>query len=75
MTGDGRVMVVDGMLDRVQIFDANGSPIVQIGRQGEEEGMFWSPTGIDVDGDLVYVADTYNHRIQVLRLEERGKKP
>jgi DNA-binding beta-propeller fold protein YncE len=63
------------MLDRVQVFDATGVPVVQIGSQGEAEAMFWSPAGIDLAGDLVYVADTYNHRIQVLRLESQGEAP
>jgi DNA-binding beta-propeller fold protein YncE len=72
---DGRVLVVDGMLDRVQVFDASGVPVGQFGSQGEAEGMFWSPAGIDIVGDLVYVADTYNHRIQVLRLESQEEAP
>lgn len=68
---DGRLVVVDGMLDRVQLFGERGVPIIQIGAQGDAEGMFWSPAGVDVEGDLIYVADTYNHRIQVVRVEEQ----
>ena len=69
---DGRIVVVDGMLDRVQLFDLHDNSSIAIGHQGESPGSFWSPTGVDVDEDRMFVADTYNHRVQILRLEDVG---
>jgi sugar lactone lactonase YvrE len=40
------------------------------GSEGEEEGQFSGPEGIDVDSEgNVYAADTGNFRIQVFRPE------
>lgn len=63
----GRIYVVDGLFDNVQVFDRSGRLLLVIGGAGDQEGQFWSPAGITVSGDLIYIADTFNHRIQVLR--------
>jgi DNA-binding beta-propeller fold protein YncE len=63
----GNVYVVDGLFDNVQVFDRSGRLLLVIGAAGSAPGEFWSPAGIDIDGDLIYVADTFNHRIQILR--------
>ena len=69
---DGTIYVVDQGNARVQRFDPDGS---FIGLWGAEEGDVTfartesglGPTGLDVGPDgLVYVADTWNHRIVVL---------
>ncbi len=71
--GRGRVWVVDAMQDNVQVFGRDGNLELVIGSRGGEPGTFWSPCGICIDGDRVYLADTFNDRIQVLRL--LGGKP
>jgi DNA-binding beta-propeller fold protein YncE len=65
----GHVYVVDALFNAVQIFDAAGRLLLPIGQIGRERGEFWLPTGIfiDRDSDLIYVADSYNRRVQVLR--------
>lgn len=67
---DGSIYVMDTGNLRVQKFDAQGKFSVQWGRMGTADGEFvmvqgFGPTGIAVGPDgIVYVADTWNHRIQ-----------
>lgn len=66
----GHVYVVDALFHAFQIFDAKGRLLLPIGERGQERGEFWLPTGIYIDhddGDTIYIADSYNHRIQVFR--------
>lgn len=39
-----------------------------MGRPGTEPGEFGYPNGIFITGDLVFVVERDNHRIQVMRL-------
>jgi sugar lactone lactonase YvrE len=60
---------VDALFHAVQAFDLQGNYLGTVGRQGRGEGEFWMPSGIFIDPeDYLYVADTYNARIQVFRL-------
>jgi DNA-binding beta-propeller fold protein YncE len=53
----------------VQIFDSEGSFLYSFGKQGQGAGEFWMPAGIHIDKeDRIYVADSYNARIQVFQL-------
>lgn len=71
-TGDGAILVVDMGNGRVERYSSGGSyeatwggPESDIGFNVTPEGL--GPTGIAVGFDgLVYVADTWNHRIVVL---------
>ena len=63
----GNIWVVDALFDNIQIFDSAGRLLLIVGRSGQEPGEFWSPAGIGIQGDMVYVADTFNNRIQVLK--------
>lgn len=64
---DGHVYVADAMFDAVQIFDAAGNFLLAFGKTGTGAGDFWLPGGLFVAGDRIYVADTYNRRVQVFR--------
>lgn len=64
---DGHVYVADAMFDAVQIFDADGNFLLAFGKTGAGAGDFWLPGGLFVAGDRIYVADTYNRRVQVFR--------
>jgi DNA-binding beta-propeller fold protein YncE len=66
--GQGSIYVVDALFDNVQVFSPEGRLLLVIGSAGREVGQFWSPAGIDIAGDLIYIADTFNHRIQILRI-------
>ncbi len=74
---EGLVYVADSDNHRIQVFDAQGTFLRQWGSQcnletghgcqtPEGDGQFQEPWGLDVGPDgRVYVADTWNHRIQV----------
>lgn len=63
----GNVYVVDALFDNVQIFDPQGRVLLVIGTGGGAPGQFWSPAGIDIVDDRIYVADTFNDRLQLFR--------
>lgn len=69
----GRLYVADGRMHRIQVFDvAGGGLIASWGSQGTGPGQFQEPWGVAVGpGGVVYVADTWNHRIQ--KLDRDGK--
>jgi hypothetical protein len=52
----------------MQIFNKDGDLLLTIGGQGQEQGQFWLPNGVFITkSNLIFVADTYNKRIQVFR--------
>lgn len=70
---DGSVFVADARNHRIQKFDADGNLIWTSGSFGTidtntaENGQFNEPWGVGVGPDgSVYVADTWNHRVQKL---------
>ena len=63
---DGAVCIADTGNHRILIFNPDGSLRTEYGDWGRFPGMFAEPTGIEFHGELVYVADRLNHRIQVL---------
>jgi len=63
---NGHVYVTDTGNKRVVVFDGVGNYITQFGSGGVGDGQFDEPVGLAVDADgAVYVADTWNMRIQV----------
>ncbi|HOE95240.1 MAG TPA: 6-bladed beta-propeller [Candidatus Sumerlaeota bacterium] len=67
---EGRLIVVEGLHDAVQFFSAEGELLLSIGRPGQAPGEFWLPAGVAYDPatDLLFVADSYNARVQVFRM-------
>lgn len=63
-----RVYVVDSEFDNFQIFDANGRLLYFIGASGQQPANFYLPARIDYHKNKLYVADTYNSRIQVFKI-------
>ena len=61
----GNVFVVDTGNKRVVVYDSDGKFLYQIGSEGLDIGQFEEPVGITFDPrGYLYIADTWNHRIQ-----------
>ncbi|UCC78645.1 MAG: hypothetical protein JSW64_10215 [Candidatus Zixiibacteriota bacterium] len=74
MDNENHVYVVDNIFDNVQVFDKAGKLLLVIGSGGQSPGQFWSPAGIDIVDNTIYIADTFNNRVQILRYLEGGKR-
>ena len=65
---DETLYVVDYKGNRIQRFREDGTFLGAAGGAGRQGGRFATPRGVAVtpraDGDIVFVADTYNHRVQ-----------
>ena len=49
--------------------------MMAFGHEGTEPGEFWLPAGIFVDQrNRIYVADSFNKRIQIFELLEKVEK-
>lgn len=68
---NGDVYVLDGQQSRVYVYDYAGIVLWTVGGYGRDEpGMLFFPRAIAVSADdRLYVADSYNRRIQILRLD------
>jgi DNA-binding beta-propeller fold protein YncE len=64
---DGHVYVVDGLFHVFQLFDKSGNFLLHVGGQGQGKGEFWLPSGIFIKDNVIYVADSFNRRVQVFR--------
>jgi DNA-binding beta-propeller fold protein YncE len=63
---NGKVYVLDGVNNKVKVFNSKGSSLFSFGGAGQGNGKFTFPLGIYLDEeDRVYVADSGNHRVQV----------
>ncbi|MDX2166139.1 MAG: glycosyltransferase family 39 protein [Deltaproteobacteria bacterium] len=61
---DGNLLVADRNNHRIQEFDRNGDFVRAWGRYGEAAGEFKEPHDVAADREFIYVADTWNQRIQ-----------
>jgi len=64
---EGHVYVADAMTNQVQIFDTNGTFLLGFGAGGKGPGAFQMPAGLAIWNDMIYVADSFNRRVQVFR--------
>lgn len=73
--GAGRLVIVDPFDFSLTVLDPeNGDLIAKYGQAGIAEGQFTYPSGIDYDPsrDWFAVADTFNSRVQIVRLPDSG---
>ncbi len=68
---NGRMYVVDYMRHTVLVYDEDGKFLTEFGGLGWGEGWFQYPRDIEVDSEgRIFVADTFNDRIQVFEVKE-----
>jgi hypothetical protein len=63
-------VAVEGLYDSLIFFSPSGELLLTIGGAGSDPGQFWLPAGLvmDHERDLLFVADSYNSRVQVFRI-------
>jgi uncharacterized protein (TIGR03663 family) len=70
---DGLVIISDTGNKRIVVFGSNGEFISQFGEEGFAPGQFSEPVGLALDAEgHLYVADTWNQRIQSFTLDVGG---
>ena len=63
----GQLFVADTYAHDIKVFDAQGTLLRTIGRRGNGDGEFNYPSHLALANGELYVTDTMNSRIQVLR--------
>jgi DNA-binding beta-propeller fold protein YncE len=62
----GAIYVLDGMQNRIKVFDQSGTYRFTFGKSGRDAGAFHFPLGITSDtAGRIYVADSGNRRVQI----------
>jgi DNA-binding beta-propeller fold protein YncE len=63
-------VAVEGLHDALVLFDGEGRLLMTLGEAGSGPGQFWLPAGLAADRarGLLFVADSFNSRVQVFRL-------
>lgn len=61
---NGRMAITDFYHHQIHYFDQRTWR--SFGKKGHEKGQFYYPTDVQIIKDKIYVADAYNHRVQVL---------
>jgi DNA-binding beta-propeller fold protein YncE len=73
---DGRFVVADAALGVVRSYSAVGMQTSEAGAVGETAGMFATPSGVAISDDgRVFVGDTGNGRVDVLRMSAAEPRP
>ncbi len=62
----GNLWVADFRNYRVQKLTPQGKHLLTVGEKGSQPLQFMDPTGISSSSKFIYIADTWNHRLQVL---------
>ncbi|MDO8915862.1 MAG: hypothetical protein Q7W16_07260 [Coriobacteriia bacterium] len=78
LDGAGRLAVIDAFQFQIIVADPkDGRVLGRYGDFGEDDGLFFYPTGIDYDAqrDWFVVADTRNDRVQIVRIPGSGGTP
>ena len=63
---ESRLFVLDMEEDDIKVFSRSGAFEYIIGRKGQGPGEFHLPSGLDILGGRLYVADSANRRVQVV---------
>lgn len=72
----GRIYISDYLRHTILVYDITGQWLYEIGNKGSKPGDFFYPSAVGVDKHgLLFVADTFNHRVQIFKIKERPSKP
>jgi len=66
---DGTVFMSVPEPHLIRQYDTTGKPVAQFGGFGQEAGRFRLPTNITRAGNMLWVTDTGNHRVQRIELK------
>ena len=66
----GRLFVADTYSHDIKVFDDAGLLVATLGHRGSEPGEFNFPSFLALAGGELYVTDTLNNRVQVLRASD-----
>ncbi|MCK5512387.1 MAG: NHL repeat-containing protein, partial [Thermodesulfovibrionia bacterium] len=67
---NGDIYVVNGVDNKIMVFNNKGVFKFSFGRSGTGKGQFRYPLGIDISATgKIFIADSGNHRIQVFNLK------
>lgn len=70
---DGIYAALDTTKSRVFVYDQEGSLLYTFGGAGSQEGTFYSPSAIEMYGDIILVADRFYNKITVFKQNEFGR--
>jgi hypothetical protein len=66
---NGYVYVADAGANDIKVFGPDGKFVRALGRKGQGPGEFQGPELIETSGEKLFVWETLNHRISLLRLD------
>lgn len=69
----GEIFVSDTYGHDIKVFSPTGELLRTIGGRGSEPGLFNYPTHIYIANGELFVTDTMNARVQIMRLDEAGE--
>lgn len=67
---DGSLLITAPEPHLIQKYSSDGKLIAQFGGFGTDAGRFRQPTGLDVQGGVIWVAETANQRVQKLKMQK-----
>ena len=75
VTEEGHLAVAEYGSHTVSLYSVTGQRIHSFGTpnsRGSGDGQFYSPSGVAIRGDLMYVSDTSNSRVQKFSISKRS---
>lgn len=72
---NGHLWISDRGNHRLQCWDRDGHVLSTYGALGRAPGKFISPAGMAVHDGVLYVADTFNHRVQKFIIRDTTLEP
>jgi len=69
----GRIYIVDYLRHTISVYSIDGKFLFDFGGKGYSRGWFVYPSDICIDGfGRLLITDTFNHRVQVFEVNEKG---